>query len=56
MVRYAAIGAVVLGLAALLFGLSVQSYEVFSIATVLGISPGAVIGAVVGALVNKAKA
>jgi len=55
-VRYALIGAVVVGLAALLFGYSIEPYEAFSIAVVLGISPGALIGAVVGALVNKTKA
>jgi nucleotide-binding universal stress UspA family protein len=52
-VRYAVIGAFVLGLAALLFGFSIEPYEAFSIAAVLGISPGAMIGAVVGALVGK---
>jgi hypothetical protein len=54
-VRYAMLGAFVVGLAALLFGLSIEPYEAFSIAAVLGISPGAVIGAVVGALVGKAR-
>ena len=56
-VRYAVIGAFVLGFAALLFGYSIDPYaQAFAIAAVIGIPPGAVIGAIVGALVNKAKA
>ena len=56
-VRYAVIGAFVLGFAALLFGYSIDPYaEAFAIAAVLGIPPGAVIGAIVGALVGKTRA
>lgn len=56
-VRYAVIGAVVLGFAALLFGASIDPYaQAFAIAAVIGIPPGAVIGAIVGALVGKMKA
>ena len=55
-VRYAVIGAIVLGFAALLFGAMIDPYaQAFAIAAVLGIPPGAVIGAVVGALVGKAR-
>jgi hypothetical protein len=55
-VRYAVIGAVVLGFAALLFGAMLDPYaEAFAIAAVLGIPPGAVIGAAVGALVGKGR-
>ena len=55
-VRYAVIGAVVLGFAALLFGAMIDPYaQAFAIAAVLGIPPGAVIGAVVGALVGKGR-
>ena len=56
-VRYAVIGAFVLGFAALLLGYSIDPYaQAFAIAAVIGIPPGAVIGAVVGALVGKMKA
>jgi hypothetical protein len=53
-IRYAAVGAFLLGFAAMLFGYSIDPYgEPFSVAAVLGIPPGAVIGAIVGALVGK---
>jgi hypothetical protein len=56
-VRYAVIGAFLLGFAAMLFGYSIDPYgEPFSVAAVLGIPPGAVIGAIVGALVGKIRA
>ena len=55
-VRYAVIGAIVLGFAALLFGASIDPYaQAFAIAAVIGVPPGAVIGAVIGALVGKAR-
>ena len=55
-VRYAVIGAFVLGFVALLFGYSIDPYaQAFAIAAVLGIPPGAVIGAVIGALVGKVR-
>ncbi|MBA4099075.1 MAG: hypothetical protein C0484_20210 [Rhodospirillum sp.] len=56
-VRYAVIGAFLLGFAALLFGYSIDPYaQAFAIAAVIGIPPGAVIGAIVGALVGKMRA
>ena len=56
-IRYAVIGAFLLGFAALMFGYSIDPYaQAFAIAAVLGIPPGAVIGAVVGALVGKLRA
>jgi hypothetical protein len=56
-IRYAVIGAFLLGFAALLFGYSIDPYaQAFAIAAVLGIPPGAVIGAIVGALVGKIRA
>jgi hypothetical protein len=55
-VRYAVIGAVVLGFAALVFGAMIDPYaEAYAIAAILGVPPGAVIGAVIGALINKAR-
>jgi hypothetical protein len=55
-VRYAVIGALLLGFAALVLGAMVDPYaQAFAIAAVLGIPPGALIGAIVGALVAKAR-
>ena len=55
-VRYAVIGAFLLGLAALLFAVGLEGFvEPFAFSAVLGITPGAVIGAIVGALVPKAR-
>jgi hypothetical protein len=55
-VRYAVIGAFALGFAALLFGYSIDPYaQAFAFAAILGIPPGAVIDAIVGALAGKAR-
>jgi hypothetical protein len=55
-IRYAVIGAFLLGFAALLFCYAFDPYaQAFAIAAVIGIPPGAVIGAIVGALVGKVR-
>lgn len=56
-VRAAVIGSFALGLAAFLVGAGMEGFvEPFAFAAVLGMTPGAVIGAIIGALMPKARA